>query len=715
MGEEARSEHYFALPAKSKLYEFEIEAVLGHGGFGITYRANDTLLQETVAIKEFLPNEVAVRISDATIRAKSQRDQPDFEEGLKSFLEEARMMARFRHPRIVHVRRFFELHGTGYIVLDYEHGKTLGDRLSEGPQLSEAELRDILSGVLDGLEAVHGRAILHRDLKPNNIMLREDGAPVIIDFGAARDFQTRHSRSVTAIATAGYAPPEQYGVGGQQGPWSDLYALGAIAYRAVSGLTPVDSLRRLRSDPLVPAVTIGIGKYDNALLRTIDWMLKIDEADRPVSVAQVREALRGGTIPVTGPQSQAGRPASNDGRVERSRPGVLQNPASGTLEDVRKPSRRRKISAVVAGLLVSVGLAVGAYAFNVNYQARQQVALQAKQEAERQAQLAKEQQAKERQAKEQQAREQQAREEQQRLAGQLAEAGSDQSRLEQFLAACGSNCPDMLRSEAQTRIEHAKGRKRQEELARLDEATYRSSHGNLPQLQAYVIGCTPCAFKEAARAEIAQLEDEAVYRMAIGNLERLRAYNANCTVCAFRQAANENIANIERRLQESQQSRVDESAGQIPGRGAEPVLIGRFGTWGAYKAAPDGKSVCFALAKPTQSKTDPPSILRDPAYAFVTIKPERGVAEVSIAAGAAIKVGSSPRLKVGGTSYALMAQGDGLWIKDRREEERLIETLRGAGNFAVEFVSQKGAEATEFFSLEGLAAALNRLASECRS
>src|ERR1043165_1103552 len=124
--------HYYSVPAGSKLYEFEIEAVLGHGGFGITYRATDTLLQETVAIKEFLPNEVAIRISDATVRAKSQQQQPDFDAGLKSFLEEARVMARFRHPRIVHVRRFFELYGTGYIVLDYEQGKTLSERLNEG-------------------------------------------------------------------------------------------------------------------------------------------------------------------------------------------------------------------------------------------------------------------------------------------------------------------------------------------------------------------------------------------------------------------------------------------------------------------------------------------------------------------------------------------------------------------------------------------------------
>src|SRR5262249_40434377 len=122
--------HYFALPAGSKLFEFEIVSVLGHGGFGITYLALDTLLQETVALKEFFPNDLAVRISDATVRAKSDDEQPDFAAGLKAFLEEARLIARFRQHNIVHVRRFFELHGTGYIVQDYEQGQTLSKRLS---------------------------------------------------------------------------------------------------------------------------------------------------------------------------------------------------------------------------------------------------------------------------------------------------------------------------------------------------------------------------------------------------------------------------------------------------------------------------------------------------------------------------------------------------------------------------------------------------------
>ena len=294
--EPVAGEHYFALPRGTLLLEFRIESVLGSGGFGITYLATDTLLQEQVAIKEYLPNELAVRTSDATVRAKTNADQAQFRAGLKAFLEEARMMARFRHANIVHVRRFFELHGTGYIVQDYVQGDTLARRLAARP-LDEKELRDILDGVLNGLEVVHERAILHRDLKPNNIMLRKDGAPVLIDFGAARDFGARDSRLVTAIATPGYSPHEQYGEGGQQGPWSDLYALGAIAYRAVTGATPTHSVSRLRKDPLVPAVVAAEGRFTPNLLRAIDWMMRIDEAERPASVAIFRGALAAGDIP----------------------------------------------------------------------------------------------------------------------------------------------------------------------------------------------------------------------------------------------------------------------------------------------------------------------------------------------------------------------------------------------------------------------------------
>lgn len=451
MADEAGSgSHYFALPAGSKLYEFEIEAVLGHGGFGITYRATDTLLQETVAIKEFLPNELAIRASDRTVRVKSQQYKADFESGLQSFLEEARLMARFRHPRIVHVRRFFELNDTGYIVMDFERGKTLSERLSEGP-VAEPKLRTILSGVLDGLEVIHDRAILHRDLKPNNVMLREDGAPVIIDFGAARDFQVRHSRSITTIATAGYAPPEQYGVG-QQGPWSDLYALGAIAYRAVAGVAPVVSLQRLRTDPLVPATTAGRGKYDPALLEVIDWMLAVDETKRAPSVHDVKAALRASA----GPRStdQDARPSS--GAVNRKK-----------AEQISVAPRAFSIFRMAAAgiLLMLIMLGAAGYWLDVTQKAELAEATRA---------------------------------ELKELTEKLEQAHYDRGGIEEFLRNCGDSCPTAIKEEARVRLDSVA----------TEDRTYETAKGDADHLRAYMRNCKACNFKSDAEKQLSFIEAE---------------------------------------------------------------------------------------------------------------------------------------------------------------------------------------------------------------
>lgn len=309
-------DHLLALKPGTTLGEFEILSVLGHGGFGITYRAVDTNLQEEVAIKEYLPGEQATRASDSSVRAKTRDGGASFEKGLESFLEEARTIARFRHRNIMQVRRFFKQNGTGYIVLGYERGGTLSDLIKKGP-IEAGRLRSIMLQLVDGLEVVHDRGILHRDLKPNNVIFREDGTPVLIDFGAARDFTERHSRSVTQIATAGYSPPEQYGAGGQPGPWSDFYALGAIGYRCVTGEPPVDSLKRLRRDPLVPAVEAAAGKYPEDLLRAIDWMMQVNEEDRPVSAEEARQGLKG-AIPSAGGAPVGQRPLREVPLVIRS-------------------------------------------------------------------------------------------------------------------------------------------------------------------------------------------------------------------------------------------------------------------------------------------------------------------------------------------------------------------------------------------------------------
>ena len=149
--------------------------------------------------------------------------------------------------------------------------------------------------------------------------------------------------------------------------------------------------------------------------------------------------------------------------------------------------------------------------------------------------------------------------------------------------------------------------------------------------------------------------------------------------------------------------------------GAEPTLIGQFGTWGAYSATPNGKKVCFALAKPSSSKTNPPNRPRDPAYAFVSTRPAEKVAnEVSVMIGYTLKQGSESSLEVGGASYSMYTQGDGLWIKNAAEEERMVEAMRKSADATVKGVSAKGTETTDTFSLKGLSQALDKIAQDCR-
>ena len=182
---------------------------MGQGGFGITYLATDTNLGRKVAIKEYYPREYATRDGTLTIRAAgNDEDRETFKWGLTRFLEEARILARFEHPNIIAVRRFFEGNGTAYLVMDYCDGEPLDEIIKRDGPLSKGRLDLILFPLLDGLEQIHGTNFLHRDIKPANIYIRTDGSPVLLDFGAARQETGNHSRSVTSLATAGYAAVE---------------------------------------------------------------------------------------------------------------------------------------------------------------------------------------------------------------------------------------------------------------------------------------------------------------------------------------------------------------------------------------------------------------------------------------------------------------------------------------------------------------------------
>jgi serine/threonine protein kinase len=279
-----------ALPSGYALNEYRIESTLGVGGFGLTYLAVDANLDLKVAIKEYLPGDIAQRDDNHSVSVKSSGSRETFTWGRTRFLEESRTLASFRHPNIVRVMRYFEANQTAYMVMEFVAGKPLNEWVLPRRPVSQAIIMSLLMPLLDGLEVVHKGGYLHRDIKPANIFMRDDGWPVLIDFGSAR--ATAGSSEMTAIVTPGYAPLEQYHSQGNQGPWSDIYSLGAVLYWLVTGYKPVESAARARQDPMVPATQAGdCNRYDAELLKAIDWALTPAEESRPSSVARWREAL----------------------------------------------------------------------------------------------------------------------------------------------------------------------------------------------------------------------------------------------------------------------------------------------------------------------------------------------------------------------------------------------------------------------------------------
>lgn len=283
------------LPSGYMLQEYRIDEVLGAGAFGITYRGWDTNLKAAVAIKEFFPSDLVSR-DGSNVHIKSGEDADLYQFGLDAFVSEAQILAQFKHPNIVRVSRYLTTNKTAYFVMDYEEGCSLSELLrQENNGLDEARLKKLIVPILEGLKSVHNKKYLHRDIKPGNIYIRRDGTPLLIDFGAARlEFGSTGQDGICAL-TPGFAPIEQYGEGMPQGPWSDLYAIGATLYRCVTGVTPVDAVARLEAvqqglaDPLPSAVKAAYGRFTPEFLQLIDWAMAIRQENRPHSAAQLLE------------------------------------------------------------------------------------------------------------------------------------------------------------------------------------------------------------------------------------------------------------------------------------------------------------------------------------------------------------------------------------------------------------------------------------------
>ena len=279
-----------ALPAGYALQEYRIEKVLGVGGFGLTYLALDGNLNLKVAVKEYLPDDVATRGADHSISPRSPDNAEHFGWGKQRFLDESRVVASFRHPNIVRVMRFFEANGTAYMVMEFVEGAPLNDWIRARRPLTQPQLASIVGPLLDGLEVVHKSGYLHRDIKPGNIYIREDGSPVLLDFGAAR----MRTGDLTTIVSPGFAPFEQYHNKGNQGPWSDLYALAGVLYWMITGNKPHEAAARIKSDTMPSALqTADRALYRPEFLAAIDWALAPNEDERPQSVAEWRESIAG--------------------------------------------------------------------------------------------------------------------------------------------------------------------------------------------------------------------------------------------------------------------------------------------------------------------------------------------------------------------------------------------------------------------------------------
>lgn len=306
----AENTHRNSLKTGHKIGPYEIISVLGQGGFGITYLAKDLNLNREVAIKEYLPVELAVRDTNTSVYPVSGEHGEQFNWGLERFISEAQTLARFKHPNIVRVLTILRENNTAYIVMEYEHGVPLHVLLKDKKILEENELKKMLYPILDGLEEVHKAGFIHRDIKPPNIYIREDNSPVLIDFGSARQSLFEYTRTLTTMVSPGYAPFEQYvGKSDKQGPWTDIYGLGATLYRAVTGVSPQDSMDRSEAilhtgrDIYVRAAEIAGNKYSPAFLEAIDKAMAFKTDDRPQTIAEWRKMLEG-EIPCPGPDRE---------------------------------------------------------------------------------------------------------------------------------------------------------------------------------------------------------------------------------------------------------------------------------------------------------------------------------------------------------------------------------------------------------------------------
>ncbi len=284
------------LPVGTRLEEFEIIDIIGWGGFGIVYLAYDHLLHRQVALKEYMPSTFTSRSTDGQVLIKTDNKKEIFSIGLKSFINEARLLAHYDHPSLIKVYRFWESNGTAYMVMPFYQGITLKDKINLATELPDEKwLKNILSQLLDALFTLHQDTpqCLHRDISPENILLLPEGRALLLDFGAARRVISDMTQSLTVILKPGYAPIEQYAdeINLTQGPWTDIYSLAAVIYFTITRKSPIPSVNRLILDRQIPLSNLTLNQYSATFLKGIDNALSVRPENRPQNADEFLKAL----------------------------------------------------------------------------------------------------------------------------------------------------------------------------------------------------------------------------------------------------------------------------------------------------------------------------------------------------------------------------------------------------------------------------------------
>jgi serine/threonine protein kinase len=314
------------------------------------------------------------------VRATHRDDSETYKFSVESFRDEAKVLVNFDHPNIIAVYRYFMANGTGYLVMPFAKGETLQDRLDRDRTLPEEEIIGLVMPMLDGLEQVHEAGFLHRDIKPSNIFIQEDGTPVLIDFGASRQAVRDRRREAASPVTPGYSPFEQYSPKGRHGPWTDIYAVGATLYHAISGAPPPDIFERIENDRMVPAAEVGRGMYKPSLLSAIDKALEMSPHTRPHDVASWRETIesRSRPVPAGGSVRNGHRKSDSDTLFASPAEAAIAAAADIKARRAGNPNRRRWIAAAVVLLIIAGAGSYYGPGLLDRYRSKQIAAVQAK-------------------------------------------------------------------------------------------------------------------------------------------------------------------------------------------------------------------------------------------------------------------------------------------------------------------------------------------------